>query len=129
MLVSRISLVCLVAGLALVLGGCTPTIIGTDAGVYSHGRLYAVATGDITSVYEATLAAFKKLEIDVTEKAKDVFYAKVVAMGADGKTTIVRIEPAGDNTTNISIRVSPLGNEARSAAIYQQIKQSLIATK
>lgn len=129
MLVWRISLICLAASLVLAVGGCAPSIIGTDAGVYSHGRLYAVATGDITSVYEATLAAFKKLEIDITNKAKDVFYAKVIATGADGKTIIVRIEPAGENTTNISIRVSPLGNEARSAAIYQQIKQSLIATK
>ena len=124
-----ISLICLSGILLVSVCGCAPTIVGTDAGVYSQTRLHAVISKDITSVYEATLFALEKLELSVTEKAKDVFYAKVVAKGADGKYITVRIEPAGDNGSKVSIKVGSFGDQERSTIIYEKIKQSLPATK
>ena len=108
--------------------GCgRPTFISTDAAVYSRGTLYAVASRDLNSVYDATVAALKELEIEIIETPKDVFYAKVVGKIADGKTVTIRIEPGSDNITNISIKTGKFlsGNQERSRVIYDKIKQNL----
>jgi len=125
MLLKRILLVSVLAGLVLAGSGCAPSFVSSDAGVYSTGKLYAVTKGDLTRVYEATLAALEKLEIEVTDKAKDVFYAKVLAKGADGKRITVRIEPGVGDLTDFSIRVGTFGDEHRSRVIYEQIQRNL----
>jgi len=76
-------------------------------------------------VYAATVAALKQLEIEVTDTAKDVFYAKVVGKVADGNTVTIRLEPGADNVTNIRIKASRFGNEERSRVIYEKIKENL----
>ncbi|MHC4792060.1 MAG: DUF3568 family protein [Planctomycetota bacterium] len=124
MLVKQISIVFVLAGLVLAASGCAPSFVGTDASVYSGGKLYAVASRDLTSIYNATLRALGDLEIEVTKKAKDVFYGKVVAKGADGKTITIRLEPEG-NLTNLSIKVGLLGNRAKASVIYERIKLNL----
>jgi hypothetical protein len=116
------------AGLMLSVCGCgRPNLIGTDAAVYSHGKLYAVVSQDMNSVYAAAVTALEELEIDVIETAKDVFYAKIVGKIADGKTITIRIEPGVNNITNISIKASKFlsGNEERARVIYTQIKLNL----
>lgn len=114
------------AGLMLILCGCSkPTIIGTDAAVYSGFSLHAVFGKDLNSVYAATLAAMKQLEIEVTEKNKDVFYAKVVSKVADGKTITIRMEPGADKGTKLRIQTSRFGNEERSRVIYKKIQENL----
>ncbi len=114
------------AGLMLVLCGCSkPIIIGTDAAVYSRGSLYAVSGKDLNSVYAATMTAMKQLEIEVTEKNKDVFYAKVVGKIADGRTITIRLEPGADKGTDLRIQTSRFGNEERSRVIYKKIQENL----
>lgn len=116
----------LVAVLMLALCGCgRPALIGTEAAVYSRGALYAVYDKDLNSVYEASVKALEQLEIDVAEKNKDVFYAKVVGKVADGKTITIRMEPAADKVTELRINASTLGNEERSRAVYAKIQQNL----
>jgi len=123
----RICTICVLAGLMLAMCGCgRPTIIGSDAGVYSGGKLYAVAGQDLNSVYSATLAALKQLELEVTEQAKDIFIAKVVAKAADGKIITIWIEPGPDGSSKLSIKTGKiLGEEDRSRVIYKQIQQNL----
>ena len=125
MLVREITIVSVLVSLVLGVCGCTSTIVGSDAGVYSAGKLRAVASRDMTSVYEATLKALEELEIEVTEKSKDVFYAKVVAKVADGKKITIRIKPGEGNLTNLRIKVGPFGDENRSRVIYERIRQNL----
>ena len=114
------------AVVSLVLGvyGCAPSIISPDAGVYSGGRLYAVSSQDMTSVYTATLEALGDLEINVIEEAKDAFYARVVAKGADGKRIIIRIKPKEDDGSSFTIKVGTAGEKRRSSVIYEHIKQN-----
>ena len=125
----RIRKVLVFAGLMLVVCGCggRPNLVGTDAAVYSGRTLYAVASQDLSRVYDATLAALTQLEIEVTEKAKDVFYAKIVGSIADGKTITIRMEPGENNTTNLNISGGNVvsGNEKRALTIYEKIKQNL----
>jgi len=114
------------ACMMLILCGCSkPIIIGTDAAVYSGGSLYAVSGKNLDSVYAATLAAMKQLEIEVAEKNKDVFYAKVVGKIADGKTITIRLKPGADKGTELRIKTSTLGNEERSRVIYKKIRENL----
>jgi hypothetical protein len=75
-------------------------------------------------VYNATLKALGELEIEVTKKAKDIFYGEVVAQGADGKTITIGLTPEGD-LTNLSIKVGLLGDKAKASVIYERIKQNL----
>jgi len=114
------------AGLMLILCGCSkPTIIGADSAVYAGGKLHAVSSQDLNRVYAATLAAMKQLEIEVTEKNKDVFYALVVGKIADGRTVTIRLEPGADKGTELRIKTSSFGNEERSRVIYKKIQENL----
>ncbi len=126
MTITRFSKFVVFASMMLILCGCRkPTLIGSDAAVYSRGSLYAVAGKDLNSVYAATLAAMKQLEIDVAEQNKDVFYAKVVGKIADGKTITIRLKPGADKGTELRIKTSTLGNEERSRVIYKKIQENL----
>jgi len=115
------------ACLMLAVCGCgRPNLIGTDAAVYSRGKLYAVASQDLTSVYSATLKALQQLELEVTEQAKDIFIAKIVAKAADGKKITIWIEPGPGDSSELSIKTGRLmGNEERSRVIYEKIQQNL----
>ena len=120
--------VSIIAGLMLSVCGCgRPNLIGADAAVYSGGKLYAVASQDLNSVYDAAVTALKQLEVEVIETAKDVFYAKVVGKIADGKTITIRMEPGANNITNITIKANKFlsGNEERARVVYTQIKLNL----
>ena len=127
MLIQRKCTVCVLAALMLAMCGCgKPTIIGSDAAVYSGGKLYAVAGKDLNSVYLATQRALKQLEIEVVEQAKDIFIAKIVAQAADGKKITIWIEPGQGNGSELRIKTGSLmGNEERSRVIYKQIQQNL----
>jgi len=125
MLAKKVLSVCLVAAAIAGIIGCAPTIVSTDAGVYQHGVLYASAGKDLDSVYAAALYAMDKLQLQVTEKAKDVFAAKVVAKSADGKITVVRMKPLADNKTSYEIHVGAFGNEERARKIYSEMGAGL----
>ncbi len=129
MSIQRRCTICVLAGLMLAMCGCgRPTIIGSNAAVYSggSGKLYAVSSQDMNSVYLATQKALKQLELEVVEQAKDVFIAKIVAKAADGKKITIWIEPGPDDSSELSIRTGKLGgNEERSRVVYKQIQQNL----
>ena len=125
MLIKKILIFSVLTGLTLVIFSCQPTILSSDAGVYQNGQLYAVASQDLTSAYKATLKALEQLELKPTENIKDVFSAKVVAKGADGKVITVKIKPGVDDRTDFTIKVGMFGDKHRSHVIYEQIKKNL----
>jgi hypothetical protein len=129
MLAKKVSLICLQALVIIGIVGCAPTIVSTDAGVYQHGILYASAGKDLDSVYSAALYAMDKLQLQVTDKAKDVFAAKVIAKSADGKMVVVKMKPTGDNKTQYEIKVGVLGNEERARKVYAEINAGLAIVK
>ena len=125
MLPKRILTIFVLAGMMLVIFGCRPSLVGPDAGVYSTGKLYALTARDMNAVYQATLKALDHLEIEVTETAKDFFYARVVARGADNKTITIRIKPSEGENANFTIKIGTFGDRHRSQVIYEQIRQYL----
>ncbi len=127
MSIQKMCTICVLAGLMLVVCGCgRPNLIGTDAAVYSRGKLYAVTGRDMNSVYSATQKALTQLELEVIEQAKDVFIAKIVTKAADGKKITIWIEPGPGDSSELSIRTGTFGgNESRSRVIYEKIRQNL----
>jgi hypothetical protein len=129
MLAKKVLIVFLGAAVIVGVIGCAPTIVSTDAGVYQHGTLYASSGKDLDSVYAAALYAMDKLQLQVTEKAKDVFAAKVIAKSADGKITVVKMKPLPDNKTSYEIHVGSFGNEERARKIYNEMGAGLTIVK
>lgn len=125
MLIKHSLLVCILTGLLLAACGCTPSLVGSDSGVYSVGKLYVADSRDMTTVYEAALRTLEEMGMEITEKAIDVFSAKIVAKGADGKKITVTMEPKPDGLTDLRIKVGVLGNRARTLDIYERIQQNL----
>jgi hypothetical protein len=125
MFVKKILPLSVVVLISAVILGCAPTMVGTDMGVYHVGKLYSVSDKDIDTVYAATLQAMEKLQLEVIDKAKDVFAAKVIAKTADGKVVVVLIKPLAENKTEYSIRVGTFGSEERSRKIFMEIKNIL----
>jgi len=122
-------LVCLELAVIIAVIGCAPTIVSNDAAVYSAGKMYARASKSIDAVYAATLQAMEKLELQVTDKAKDVFAAKVTAKSADGKTVVVKIKPAEEGVTEYTVQVGGLGDETRVRKVYDEIQKGLAIVK
>jgi hypothetical protein len=105
--------------------GCTPTFVMNDSAVYEHGTLYASSSRDLDSVYAAAISAMDKLQLQVTEKVKDVFAAKIDAKSADGKLIYIKIKPQGGQKTSFEIHVGTLGDEERSRKIFDEMGAAL----
>ena len=125
MLAKRIFTIVISGGMLLALCSCAPSLVGSDTAAYSAGKLYAVISKDMTSVYDATVAALEQMEIKPSYKAKDVFSARVFAKSADGKTISVKLKPAAEGQTSITIKVGTMGNRERTTAIYNRINKNL----
>lgn len=110
---------------SLALVGCTPSLVGENTAAYSMGRLHARIDRDMTSVYDASVSSLAKLEIEVLDKQKDVFGAKVMGKTSDDQPITIKIKPESDTSTTLSIRVGALGGETRSRAVYEQIRTEL----
>jgi hypothetical protein len=127
MLAKQVLVICLVT-LTIAVCGCAPKLVGMDAAVYQNGKLYANSGKDVDAVYQASLAAMDKLQLKVTDKAKDAFGAKVEAKSSDEKDVWVIMKPSEDKkTTGYTIKVGSFGNEERSRKIYAEIENALQA--
>jgi hypothetical protein len=129
MTAKRAIIICLAAAI-MVLAGCTPSVISTDAGVFLNGTLYASSGQSLDSVYTATLQAMDRLQLQITDKGKDVFGGKVTAKSTDGKVISVKIEPTAQMRTKYTIHVSGLlGDKERSQKIFDEIMHALSTPK
>ena len=114
----------LVAG--MLLGqGCKTTVVGPEGqtvATYRMGTLTAEEAKDINTVYEATLGALNKLELNIIQKMKDELTAKIVAR--DSQDTQIKIDLLAitKDSTKMTIRA---GNYPRASRIYQTIHNSI----
>jgi hypothetical protein len=129
MLGKKILLICIEGLVIASLVGCAPTFVSTDAAVYQHGTLYASAGKDLDSVYAASISAMDKLQLQVTEKAKDVFAAKIIAKSADDKMICIKMKPNGEQKTSFEIHVGAFGDEEMSRRIFTEMGTSISSMK
>jgi len=118
-------------GLSFAPLGCSPTLVGENTAVYSMGRLHARLDRDMTSVYQASVAALEEMEVTVTESKKDVFAARVAGKTADERNISIEIEPEGEASTLLTIRTGVVGGEteSRARAVFSKIREKLGMTE
>jgi len=119
--------VLLLVGAAVAIQGCVVLAVGAGAGTtaYVMGKLEGVEAKDLQTVYAATEAAAKELELNVIEKSKDAMSAVVVMRDSQDKKITINLQTAGESSTKISIRVGFFGDERKSSLIYQEIHENL----
>ncbi len=130
MRVKQILLIILSVGMAGFVQGCGLELLLIGAGAagtiaYVKGDLEAVESEKLDVVYDTTLKALAKLELNVTTKSKDVLSAVIVARDAQDKKITVKLKAVTEEATKLYIRVGVFGSEAKSRLIYQEIHEGL----
>jgi hypothetical protein len=118
----------LLVGTVGLVGGCMVVAVGAGAAgtvAYVRGDLEAVESKKLDAVYEATLKAVDRLELNVTKETKDSLSAVIVARDAQDKKITIKLSATTEDTTKLSIRVGLFGSETKSRLIYQKIHENL----
>lgn len=108
--------------------GCI-AVVGAGAAAsgvaYAHNKAKAIEGASVSRVYSASLAAMRKMELDVTEKAKDGLGATIVATNIEGQRIQIRLKKIAKETTEISVMVGIVGNRHRSDLVLEAIRDNL----
>ncbi len=98
---------------------------GTGTYSYVSGWLTWTYPTDIDTAWPATLRAMQALDLKIQRQALDGLGGRIKALRADRTTVSVRLKPAGDRVTRISVRVGTLGNRERAMNIHEAIRAEL----
>jgi hypothetical protein len=119
-------------GTTLLLGtGCWLVVVGavaaTAAGsvAYVDGKLEASLGNSYESVVTATGRAISQLEFSKPEERRDQLSDTFVTYTAKGDHLEILVTKAGDNLTQVSIRVGTFGDQALSQTVLDKIKANL----
>lgn len=124
----RISVVLLVALLST---GCPAvalvTGVGLGAGTYAwiKGELKHTYPDTFDNVWNASLDALQAMEMPVVSQNRDQLKGTIMAKRADGSDVIVGIKSKSEKTTEVGVRVGPLGNRDASTRIHDIIQTRL----
>jgi len=117
-------IVCLVTS-----SGCVAVIAGAAAGVggYAWVKGALVKEFDVSSdkLHDASLKAFKKLEIPVDVDKSDRLTATIRGEFADGRDVKIDIDALTERSAKIKIRVGLFGDRTKSEMIYNTIQSYL----
>jgi hypothetical protein len=109
------------------LQGCV--VVAVAAGVagvaYVNGDLEATVEASPPKVVEASEAALKGMEIDVTSSEKSGIDGRVVGRSALNKKVEITVKRETDTTSKLSIRIDTFGDESLSRQIYDRIRAEL----
>src|SRR5262249_38284641 len=101
---------------------------GAAGAVYIMGQLKDRLDAPVASVHDATVAALKGMDLPIKEDKADKLSAHVESEFADGQHVWITIEADGEEGSRITIRVGVTGDEPKSRAILDALKQRLQAT-
>ena len=124
----QVILAILYVGAAVMLSGCVLAAVGAGAAgtvAYVKGDLEVIEAKDLDTVYDATKKALEDLELSVIQDTKDKIGATVVSRDSQDKKVTIRLTAVTDKSTEISVRFGTFGNEAKSAMVYNKIKENL----
>jgi len=113
--------------LALSLQGCAAVGIGLGvaAGVgaytYVQGELKADYSYPLDKTWDASLAAMKKLQINITEQQKDAYSGKIMGVDPEGRKVTIKLANKGSTVTSVGVRVGTFGNQDASQKIHKTI--------
>jgi len=127
----RSVLVVFLAGSILLNSGCFLFVAGAVAGAavitvkYVDGGLDATYGNDYDSVVAATHKAIDQLGFAPAEERKDALSDTLNTHTAQGKGVTIVITRMDDKTTQVSIRVGPIGDIDMATAINDKIKSDI----
>ena len=124
----KMVLIIMLVGVSLILSGCV-LFAGAAAGAGSYawvsGKLTFTTPHDVARSHEATLAAFKKLDIVVVKDETSSLGSKMEGTTKTGETVTVDLEPQAANVTKIDVRVGFFGNHDKEREVADVIKKHL----
>lgn len=115
----------------LPLTGCVVLAIGAAAtaaaggAVYVKGQLKETLDGRVVDVHHAARQALNETGVMITTDLQDDFAGQLEGQMADGTKVWVDTERVTSSTTQISIRVGYMGDQARSAELLERTKRHL----
>ena len=127
--VKRLACGASIAVLAACSPGCAWLLFGAAAGAgtyaYVNGELKREFAGPLAATFDATLRALRQLELPVIQSSRDELVGKIRSERADGKAVHVTIEPLGEGSSRVRIRVGVFGDKDASRRIAGRIARNL----
>lgn len=123
-------LLCVVWAMSI-MSGCAVVLLGAGAGAgvagatYVMGKLEDEVNAPVAKAQQASVAAFKWLELPIDKQRGDKLAAELESETADQKKIWVSITLLTSSRSKIVIRVGLMGDEARSRQILQAIHARL----
>jgi hypothetical protein len=111
--------------------GCVVAAVGAagaaGAGTvaFIRGELEATVSSSFETVIPAASKAVGQLGFSKIRETKDALAAEIIARTALDKKVDIKLNKETDQLTRISIRIGFFGDEVKSRAILDQIKQNL----
>lgn len=118
-------------GLCASLSGCFTTAVGggptSTTGTYSYITrdlevIYGVPLAD---VWPRALAAVESLQLHIDRQYLDGIGGRIESRRADGTPVRVWLQPNGDYSTSVSVRVGDLGDREQSELVQRAIRKQL----
>ena len=124
---------CVLLGMSLLasLNGCVTTAVGggpnAAAGTYNYFSrnlevLYGIPMAD---VWPRVLAAVESLQLHIDRQRIDGLGGEIQARRPDGTKVYVCLEPVGDHSTSVSVRVGFWGDREMSERVQRTIRQQV----
>ena len=109
--------------------GCAALLVGGAVGggtaVYIKGQVEETFNNPVYRVHEATLAAFKDLNMPVIEDTYDSTSAKMKSIVASGEDVWIDISALSNTASKVTIRVGTMGDQGKASAILNTIHKHL----
>lgn len=124
----KVILAILYVGAGITVSGCVLAAVGAGAAgtvAYVKGDLEVIEAKGLDDVYVASKKALADLELPAIQDNKDKMGAVLVSRDSQDKKVTVKLTAVTDESTEISIRFGTFGDEAKSAMVYNKIKENL----
>ena len=111
--------------------GCATTGVGggpnVTAGTYYYftRELEVIYGIPLADVWPRALAAVEGLQLHIDRQRIDGLGGEIQARRPDGTNVQVSLEPTGDHSTSISVRVGFLGDREMSERVQRAIRQQI----
>ena len=124
---------CAFLGMSLLvsISGCVSTGVGggpnVTAGTYSYftRELEVIYGIPLADVWPRALAAVESLQLHIDRQLIDGLGGEIQARRPDGTNVQVSLEPTGDHSTSISVRVGFWGDREMSERVQRAIRQQI----
>jgi hypothetical protein len=119
--------ICLLASV----NGCVTTAVGggttATTGTYSYftrelSVIYALPLAD---VWIRALAAVESLQLHIDRQLIDGLGGDIEARRPDGTKVWVHLNPSGDHSTSVSVRIGAMGDREQSERVQRTIRQQV----